>query len=190
MAKLAKNSPLQGLRGKIGDYLFRQVQGETIVSQLPAKRKKKPSSLQSYYQDKFTDASRYAKAITRTPEGKAKYKEIATRLGLPNAYTAALKEYLQQATIESIDDSNYTGTAGDEITIKADKNDFPITEVVVTLTDGNNIVIEEGKATKHRKSAFWTYKAQKDFEGVGPVKITAIVHDIPGNIVTREVIIK
>lgn len=98
MAKLPPNSPLKGIRGRIQDIVFREVDGETIVSvrpSIPRWRLKDQSDRQRQTRTNFKKASLRAKMITRTdPVMKEHYRKKAKELKLPNAYTAALKEYM------------------------------------------------------------------------------------------------
>jgi hypothetical protein len=95
------NNPLLNhVSGRVGDLVFRQLRGKTVISKMP--RKPDPSRetvAQRRTRDKMRNASRYALDSTRNPERKAYYSSVARKLKLPNAYTAAVTEYLRK-TIE------------------------------------------------------------------------------------------
>jgi len=96
MARLVKKSPLNGLKGVLGkDLVFRQVNGETIVS-YNAGYNRKSSSAQKKTRGKFREAAAYSKAQMLIPGRKAYYKKVAKKLKLPNAYTAAITEYMRK----------------------------------------------------------------------------------------------
>jgi hypothetical protein len=97
MAKISKDSLLHGLRGTIAkDYVCRELNGKTIFQQKPVFDKKKSSVAQKRTRSRFSEASTYAKKVTRDPLKKEYYKKKALELQLPNAYTAAIKEYLSK----------------------------------------------------------------------------------------------
>lgn len=97
MAKLSEDSPLNGMGGTIGkDLVFRTVNGETIVSQKPVFNPKKTTRAQKQTRSRFAQASLFAKKVTRDPLKKEYYKKMAMDLKLPNAYTAAIKEYMNK----------------------------------------------------------------------------------------------
>ncbi|HYG38537.1 MAG TPA: hypothetical protein VD908_07965 [Cytophagales bacterium] len=102
MARLVTNSPLNGLKGVLGkDLVFRQVNGETIVS-YNAGYNRKSSSAQKKTRGKFREAAAYSKAQMLIPERKAYYQKVAKKLKLPNAYTAAITEYMRKARAEGV----------------------------------------------------------------------------------------
>ncbi|MEO8474666.1 MAG: hypothetical protein ABI477_20875, partial [Chryseolinea sp.] len=87
------NPALKGNRGRVGEFVCRQVNGVTIVSRRP----KKPTSQtegQCKTRQRFHQATEFAKSEMMNADRKAYYKLIAQKKGLPNAYTAAIKEYM------------------------------------------------------------------------------------------------
>ena len=86
---------LQGLSGSLGNLVFRTFNGKTFVYSPPRKTRRE-SPLQAYRRDRFRELSARAKMQLRDPEVKAHYGLEAKRLKLPNAYTALLKEMLNE----------------------------------------------------------------------------------------------
>ena len=139
MAKLAKDSLLHGLRATIAkDLILRQVNGETIVSyKTSSNKKKKPSALQQFTRSKFSGATLFAKKITRDPEKKEYYSRLAKKMKLPNAYTAAITEYMRKPSVGDVNVSkSKTGKAF--IKINAFKKGFEAEQVKVIACDKNN----------------------------------------------------
>lgn len=94
MAKAILNPSAKSFRGSIGKLIYREVNGQIIVSSKP-RAPRRQSNHQRKNRSKFQLASHWAKCITRDPEKKAHYQTIAKELKLPNAYTAAIREYMR-----------------------------------------------------------------------------------------------
>ena len=136
MARLIQNSPLQGLRGTLGkDLVFRQWGKETLVSMKP-QHYKKSSPAQKETRGKFREATEYAKVQMRDPVRKESYTKIAKKLKLPNAYTAAITEFMRKPVIERVE---VVKTKGDtvKIRVKAYKKGFEVSEVQVVVRKKN-----------------------------------------------------
>jgi hypothetical protein len=91
------NNPIfRGMYGQIGGQLvFRNYNGRQYISKFPQKADpSKQSEAQRATRSRFKSASGYAKECMLNPERKEYYLEIAKRLNLPNAYTAAVKEFM------------------------------------------------------------------------------------------------
>lgn len=88
-----KNSPLEGMRGTLGDLVFRGWNGKTYVYVKPSAPRKQ-SVAQKKNRDKFRNASLKAKHLLEDENMLAHYQMQAIQQDLPNAYTAALQEML------------------------------------------------------------------------------------------------
>jgi len=118
MAMLSGNSPLQGIRGSIGELVFRSFGGKTVVSARPERsRFSEQSERQRRCRARFKDASLHVKKMLCDPAKKELYRKKAKELNLPNAYTAAVKEYMRKTTIESINTIQHTAKAGEDSAI-------------------------------------------------------------------------
>ncbi len=96
MAIVTNNSILSGLSGKLGRALiFKVMGGKTIVSSYPKRVSSKPTDRQRITQNKFKNAAIWAKGILEDPLQKEHYQQQAVKLRLPNAYTAAITEYMR-----------------------------------------------------------------------------------------------
>ena len=165
--------------------MFRQVRGKTILSGKGSSSRKQ-SALQRENRQKFKQASRYAKAVMLDADKKAYYWRKAKKLKLPNAYTAALSDYMRKGEIKDINTKRYAGKAGDAIYIQAGKKDFAVNTVVVSLYDANGVLIEYGNATKTDQSMF-VYKARVNAEGM--VRVCAVVREFRFDCVEKEVVV-
>ena len=106
MASIQSNSVLHGVSGKIGPLIARQYQGRTIVYGQPRKPQKE-SILQRENRKRFKTASFYAKCELMDPDRKAYYRQKAKTLNYPNAYTAAITDYMRKGKLDEVDTSGY-----------------------------------------------------------------------------------
>jgi len=129
MATVATNVLINGLSGKFGNtLLFKSLRGKTIVSALPCKPdKKKESEAQRSTRSTFQQATRWAQAIVLDPEKKAYYQQRARSMKLPNAYTAAITDYMRKARVMKVKEGN-------SATYMISKPDFAL-QVVRATTD-------------------------------------------------------
>jgi hypothetical protein len=95
MALVTNNDLTLGLRGKMGEFVYRRINGKTFSSRAPRKPdKSKETVRQRQTRNNFRDASAWAKRVLLDPEQKAFYTLQAHALELPNAYTAAIKAFM------------------------------------------------------------------------------------------------
>lgn len=75
MARVKSNLLLEGLQGGLGKELYvRVVNGQTIVATKPGKRQKPPGENQLARQQRFREATAWAKEQLKDPERVAAYK--------------------------------------------------------------------------------------------------------------------
>lgn len=92
------NNPLlSNVRGQFAGLLvFRHVNGQTIISKMPRKRDRSlETDAQRATYERMRTASRYASEMLQDPEKANQYRIIAKQRKLPNAYTAAVTEFLR-----------------------------------------------------------------------------------------------
>lgn len=104
MATVATNLLVNGLSGKFGNTLmFKTLRGKTIVSAMARKPdKKKESNAQRNTRSTFREATQWAQHILYDPEKKAYYQQRARALKLPNAYTAAITDYMRKVKVKKL----------------------------------------------------------------------------------------
>jgi hypothetical protein len=188
MAKSKKNVITHGLSGKIGDLLvFRQIDGQTVVSQMPKRSRKKASEKQSAHRRRFQQAVLYAQIAIESPETGELYKSAAEKTG-KKSFNIAVADFFNAPDIENIDLSEYCGNVGDRIRIIA-RDDFAVKAVTVRITNSDGSLVEEGEAV-HSVSALWIYTATRDNENLEGDKIVVTASDLPGNLSSEELIIE
>jgi hypothetical protein len=96
MAKVTSNPLVSGLSGMLGGTLvFKMLRGKTIVTSRP-RPPKIESEQQRQNRAKFKQGAMWAKMVLLDEQKKIYYNEKAKKLGLPNAYTAAVADYMRQ----------------------------------------------------------------------------------------------
>jgi hypothetical protein len=163
MAKIKKNTLLQGLSGKVGDLVFRQMpDGSTAVSAKPDFSERVCSQAQIDQQGRFKLAQAYASQA----KSQAVYVEHA-RQHKKRAYNLALADWLRPPVIHSIE------RQGGRIRVQASDN-MQVTKVEVRILDGEGKVVEQGQA-EQTDPLCWEYAAEVE----GAVEASA--WDLAGN---------
>ncbi len=100
MAIVKKGSPLEGLRGRVGDLVFRVRGDQTIVSSRPSRRRKGPTTpARQRTLTRFQEAVRFA----REARHRNAYRSLSrTRRGY-SPYHVALQDYLSVPAIEAVE---------------------------------------------------------------------------------------
>ena len=105
MAIVKNNAIASSFRGSFGnDLVFRHVRGKTFVM-APARKpdKKKESEAQRNTRSNFREAAQWAQHILLDPQKKAYYQQRARKLKLPNAYTAAITDFMRKPKMGKIE---------------------------------------------------------------------------------------
>lgn len=102
MAIVTTNPLVSGLSGMLGRSLvFKNLGGKTIVASRPRPAKTE-SEQQRKNRSKFRLASAWAKTALLDPQKKSYYQQKAKKLKLPNAYTAAIADYMRKPQLKEI----------------------------------------------------------------------------------------
>jgi hypothetical protein len=171
------NPNLAAIRGKMGPWVYRQLDGQTVISAQPKRQKRKPSDLQSDQRESMEGANRYAKRILDDPWRRRAYQDLARRLGrrydrLP------VSDFMNPPRVEEIDVSAYKGQVGDLVTIWA-VDDVEVVSVELIIRDAAGVTIESGPA--YDDHGVWRYAAKVAVPAGSAVRITAIAKDRPGH---------
>jgi hypothetical protein len=185
MAIVQNNLVTKGFSGSFGSIVFKQLRGKTIIASKPDKVLKQ-SKLQRENRTRFKAASAWAKAQMLDADKKAYYLQKAKKLKLPNAYTAAVSDYMRKGEIKDIDTRQYKGNAGDGIKLKIRKKDFAVRQVEVTLYDADGVIVDTGMAIKKDHENF-LYKATETVLDRKAVRVNVVICDHRYNKVMREV---
>jgi hypothetical protein len=163
MATIKGNVMMVGISGKLGDIVFRQAGGNTIVSRRPV-MKMPPTERQLAQRLRFEDAARFASIAIENPKTFLSYQQMAKRQHRSSAYQAALTDHLTQPEIGSVL-ATYNGHIGDVISIKG-KVRYKITGITASIFAADGSMIESGEARVNGTA--WRYTvavANKDVTG-------------------------
>lgn len=142
MASVSTNPIMNGLRGTFGNTLvFRQWHGKTLVS--PKGRnpnKKKETAAQRNTRTTFKEATEWAQHILLDPQKKEYYKQRAKVLKLPNAYTAAITEYMRKPKVVKLEESS-------RVTLVVNKPGFTLQQVAVVSATTTPVKIRQSKTS-------------------------------------------
>jgi hypothetical protein len=184
MAKQKGNVVTYGLSGQIGGMLvFRQVDGQTIVSKMPV-QSKEVSEKQLAQRYKFQQAVFYAHGAVESPETGELYKAEAKKKKVKNPANIAVADFFNAPDISNVDLSGYTGAAGEQIRIFV-SDDFAVKAVTVSITNADGSLVEEGNAVQSLGS-LWIYTTVQINESLAGDKIVVSASDLPGNTDSRD----
>ena len=176
MARVTHNLLLQGISGKVGPLVVRQVGGQTVVQAAEAKAARAPRSpRQQAHLNRFYQAQLYAKAQLRDPAVEALY---ATRTDdrRRSAYAVAVADFMHAPKIIGLDTRAYHGRPGDVLRVQA-TDDFAVVGVHLCLLAASGALLEEGEAILQADGC-WHYLVQ---QAQVPATCEVTAHDRPGN---------
>jgi len=184
MANSSNNIITRGLRGKIGGMLvFKQLEGKTVVGNVPIHSHSLPSDNQKKVKLKFQHAVIYALKVINDPDLKAEYYK--GRKPRQSAYNIAIADFFNAPKIESIDLTAYTGLAGQVIVVTA-TDDFKVKEVTVAIYNSDGTLVEKGNAVESTSNLLWTYTTTAANDHQLGDKIVVQASDIPGNMTESQ----
>ena len=184
MASTQNNYVTHGLRGQVGElFVFKTVNGKTIVAAPPRKSNHEPTEKQLKLQNLFQEAVIYGKTVMVTPELNTIYKTALPEGG--SVYQVALADFLNAPKIKEVDVTKYVGDPGNTIRIRA-TDDFMVKTVDVTITNEDGSLIEAGEAIKQANGVDWLFTATVKKDSLTGNKIVIRAMDLPGNITTWD----
>lgn len=184
MAIVESNFLTHGLSGLFGDVVFRQLRGKTYVSPRPASPKTQ-SEAQRNNRSKFKDASVYAKACMLIPEKKAYYAQKAKKLKLPNAYTAAITDYMRKGTIEEVETPKTNGKKPENrIRVFTRKPNFEMHQVHVSVVDEQGTILHTGAARKFDRDVF-DFSLPDNLNAVPGMMLTIHASGVGGDVISH-----
>jgi hypothetical protein len=165
MAAVTNNPLIHGFRGAFGKTLvFKQINGKTFVSAFPRKpEKQKESAAQKNTRVTFRKASEWAQITLLDPKKKAYYQERARELKLPNAYTAAITDYMRKPKVVKTE-------VEDTTTYTVSKPGFLLRDVQVAVNRTDE-TFSVNVAVKQRKD-FWIVTYPSDTSNVPLITLT------------------
>jgi hypothetical protein len=167
----------RSFKGAIGDFIFRTYNGKTVVSLRPVYKNETNTEARFKARDRFRKATGYASNAMGNVKQKAYYTQKARQLKLPNAYTAALTDYLRRAKAGAITRSSFAAKKGDIIYIKASKSVFRINRIRVVACTTQGEVLTDQELTKANGQNLFQLQLMDDWLDFANLKVTT---DEPG----------
>ncbi|WP_276374881.1 hypothetical protein [Chryseolinea sp. H1M3-3] len=184
---IVKTNPLlKGLSGRHENMILRTFNNKTFFSRLPSKPLKQ-SAHQKLNRSKFKMAADFSKEMMKNPERKEYYRKKAKKLKLPNAYTAAIADYMRMMEM-TIEVAKESGSDIDYIIrIHVTKKHFDITAVEIIIQDADRNIIEKGAAYIAVRG-LWIYNpTDKLLATPGLYCVIATAADATGKTIEKEI---
>jgi hypothetical protein len=175
MTRVILNGTIKGLRGRMGNLIFRQMpDGTTVVTSAPLEKnrrqkkraKAKRSTRQKAHNERFEEAAMYAGRAARV---EPVYRELAAVTPMRNAYNFALSDWFSLPEIRRIE--RQAGC----IRVEAWDKVF-VSGVKITILDGEGNVVEQGEAVRG-EGDWWEFAPQ-----AAGTSIVAEARDLAGNV--------
>jgi hypothetical protein len=185
MGIVKNNNFTRGISGAVShDMVFRKYKKKTSVY-IKTERESELTDKEKAQRSKFVEATIYGKSIKDNPALEAEYKVWADERDLPNAYAAAVSDFLKGPEISLIDTSKYQGAIGDKIIVKATDN-FKVVSVEVIITKQDGTMVETGAAVLAANKLTWDYTVTIAHQIAQGDTVTVIASDLPGNNTIQE----
>jgi len=171
--------------GRVGDIVFRNYNGKSVMAKRPDCSKVIKTALQWENMNKFAKAVKYGLFVMANHVLSEYYRMKRPDL---SPFHAAISDYLTRPIIESVDVRKYKGHPGDVVTISAwDK--WNIEGVGVVIFNAIGDIIEFGAAVPKEFSGNteWDYTATVENIDYKSSRILVRAKDRPGNLVETEV---
>jgi hypothetical protein len=162
----------RSFKGAVGDFIFRTYNGKTVVSLRPVYKNETNTEARLKARNRFKEASVYASSAMESVKQKAYYTQKARQLKLPNAYTAAITDYLRKAKVGAVTRSAFAAKKGEVIKITVSKSVFKINQVRVVACSATGTVLADQLLTKSSSENIFKLSLTDDWPGFASLKIT------------------
>lgn len=164
--------------------MLKQRRGQIIMTILPVKPAREPSTKQTVVRERLKLAAKYGNVVRNDPALAAEYAPKA-RKGM-SVYRQAVNNFLKPPVIREVNTSAYHGKPGEKISVTT-LNDFKLTSVTVEIIDLNGIVVEEGKCEFVLPSGNYEYTATRKLSPHKGTTVLAKATDLPGHVAECKV---
>jgi len=141
---IATGTITKGLSGTVGDLIFRNYNGKTVVSPRPIYKNETNTPARKLARGNFREATYFARDAMRDAKQKSYYLQKAKQLKLPNAYTAAITDYLRKAKLTASTRSSFTRKKGVVINILVNKA-FKVDSINAMLLNQRGDILAQQK---------------------------------------------
>lgn len=154
MARNRSNVIAHGLKGKIGNLIFRFWANRSIVSVVPDYRNIVWSKAQKANRRRFHDAMEWAKKILEDPKIRAYYRKKAK--ASQTIWNVAVADYMKKLRVEKVDLEKYQGLEGDMIGVTL-FSWYEVSAVMLTIHDAKGNIMDKGPAVMTKECSKWIY---------------------------------
>lgn len=175
MAKVIPKPETPALQGKLGDIVYKKINGKLFATQRAVPQKPRTAK-QEAWNRRFAKASSFAMGVKRDPALLAFYEPIAKARGV-RMREVILSDAFSAPVITAVDLSGYRGQAGGVILVRATDN-FGVRQVRVWL-HVEGVGDEYGQAEAAGDA--WRYTATQTMPAGTAVRIVVSAFDRPGN---------
>jgi hypothetical protein len=187
MAISFKNVLTREYSGRVGEVVFRNYKGKSVMAKRPDCSKVIKSPAQLANQNRFAKAVKYSKKVKSDPERSEFYRKNKKKK-YQDVYHAAMSDFMSKPKVQKVDLNGYKGLKGNVISVSAwDK--FSVEAVIVVILNYLGQVIESGPAvaTSFSGNREWDYITTVENVDYKTCRILVRVKDRPGNTVEAEV---
>lgn len=182
MARIKQNLATEGMSGRIKQFVYRQLNGKTVVSS-PPQNTSPASPAQQAVRDLFRAANVYAQGVADNPELLTFYKKIAGKG--KSVFNVAMADYCKPPEIGEVNTYAYTGSVGEQISIKATDNG-KVMSVKLKIENSSGLVEEGSAVINNMDKNFWLYDCTAANGSLAGSIITVTATDRAGRISVHE----
>jgi len=160
--------------------------GKNVVKMATAKTKRPLSPKQEASRERLVRAGKYAHNAMKDPDLREMYASRSANG--KNGYREASNDFMRLPVIREIDIALYRGNPGDTISVDASDR-IALTMVSLQLYAADGSVAESGSCVEELPTGRYIYTATTAIANISGMKVTVTVSDIPGNKVTKSIIV-
>lgn len=175
---IATGTITRNLRGAVGDLIFRNYNGKTVVSPRPVYKNESNTPARKQARGQFRDATWFARTAMSNVKLKAYYTQKAKQLKLPNAYTAAITDYLRKAKVTAFTRSSFSPKKDAVINIMVEKGRFLTNKITATLCNEHGEILSEKSLLADARKNVFKFTLDGTYPDCTFIKITT---DEPSN---------
>jgi len=187
MAAVEMNPVFVGVKGKVGDLVFKRYGESLVMARTSHANGREPTAAQLAVRKRFTEAALYGRLALAQPAVRQAYVAAARERGKPIT-SLTIADFFNAPVVDKLDVSGYSGQTGETIMIQA-HDDFEVMSVAVSISEAGGQAVEHGAATQDPpNSGRWIYTTTQTVSNVTGAQVTATAADRPGNLGTRTVV--
>ena len=179
--KVKLNPMFEEVSGQLGEMVFRELRGETVVSRKPI-LSGGPTENQLEHRERFKQAAAYGKSALADADTRALYEATAKSKNMP-VFALTVADFFNAPVIDALDLSEYNQQPGSLIHISA-RDDFGVMRVQVSIVSDNNDPIENGEAVA--VGGGWVYTTTATITTGTSVVVNVVATDRPGGTAVKS----